>query len=385
MTMLTCALALLFSLAACKDNMPMPVKQQTRKGPRWTVVSETEVLPGTTKLEDSFSIAFDNGIPYVASIDKDHPTNVILKKFNGKDWEPVGGAGFAISQKKLQSLRLRIFNHVPYLLVYATDTSPTVCKYEGTKWSLVSLADSSLGAISPSSPIIGGFTLGILDSGHRNNTPYIVYSDSNNLVSIQRVSSGPWQLFSRHTEAVAASGLMDIASPGDFLYLLYEKKDASPRSLLVKRFNLLSWGWENVGKPVAIGKEVDHACLALDGQTPYIVYGSSTAGALGVTRFSGSEGEKVGQDSDLDGLFPAVLVFNEQTPYVMYRGKQAGEFPLKKFDGKEWISTYTEKADDCVMGYNRFSFGFDGQGPIVVHIDQDEQGTRFVERVSRYV
>ncbi len=375
--MLTCALALLFSLAACKDNMPMPVKQQTRKGPRWTVVSETEVLPGTTKLEDSFSIAFDDGIPYVASIDKDHPINVTLKKFNGKDWELVGGAGFAISQKKLQSFRLKIFDHVPYLLVYATDTSPTVYKYEGTTWSR--LSDSpSLGVISPPSPFIGGFTL-------YNNTPYIVYVGSNNLVLVQRVDKGAWQLFSRHKDAVAASGLMDIAADRQFLYLLYEKKGASPRSLFVQRFNMSSWQWEDVGKLVAIGKEVDHACLALDGQTPYIVYGSSTAGALGVTRFSGSEWEKVGQDSGLDGLFPAVLVFNEQTPYVMYRGKQAGEFPLKKFDGKEWIPAYTEKADDCVMGYNRFSLGFDDQGPIVVHIDQDEQGTRFVERVSRYV
>jgi hypothetical protein len=354
----------------------MPVKQQTRKGPRWTVVSETEVLPGTAKLEDGFSIAFDNGIPYVASIDKDHPTNVILKKFNGKDWEPVGGAGFA-TQKKLQSLCLRIFNHVPYLLVYATDASPTVWKYEGTTWSIVS--DSpSLGVISPPSPFIGGFTL-------HNNTPYIVYTVSNNLILIQRVYNNAWQLFSRHEDAVATSGLMDIAADGQFLYLLYEKKGESPRSLLVQRFNMSSWKWENVGKPVAIGKEVDHAYFALDGQTPYIVYGSSTAGALGVTRFSGSGWEKVGQDSDLDGLFPAVLVFNGQTPYVMYRGKQDGEFPLKKFDGKEWIPAYTEKADDCVMGCNWFSLGFDDQGPIVVHIDQDEQGTRFVERVSRYV
>ncbi len=366
-------LVLLFSIPACKDDMPAPVVpsdpvKPTEKEPRWTIVNETESVPGTDDLDGCFSIAFDGGIPYIASIDKLHPNSITVRKFNGKYWETVGEAGFTHGTVAIRNLRLRFYDHVPYLLLQRTDAYLAVAKYNGTEWGLV----------VPNDPYFNtGGASGLCGAvASYNNNPYIAYRVKGETLTKVWWVDGEWK---RLSNIDVSPRFIELASDGQSLYFLCGE-DASPHAVIVKKFN--GTAWETIGKPV--GENIDQASLMFDGQTPYIVYGSSTTGVLGVVRFNGNAWEKVGSDLEFDGLFPACLVFDQQIPYIMYQSKLSGEAVLRKFDGMEWKTVYTEKTDDYDIAYKKFVFGFsDDHVPVIVHLDK--RGSHFVLGVSRYI
>ncbi|MFD1552063.1 hypothetical protein DNU06_00815 [Putridiphycobacter roseus] len=78
-------------------------------------------------------IAVDNGIPYISFQDSINGRRISVMKFNGTDWEYVGGAG--ISSGNVEHNRILFHNSIPYISYYDNgDGKLHLKKFNGTAW-----------------------------------------------------------------------------------------------------------------------------------------------------------------------------------------------------------------------------------------------------------
>jgi hypothetical protein len=217
------------------------------------------------------SLAFDNGVPYVAFKDEANGYKAHVMKFEAQSgtWVSVGPAGF--SSGSASDTQLVFDNGTPYVafLDGANGNGVSVMKFNGTAWVNVGPAGFSGYAYPPY-------------LAFDNGTPYVVYADVNFAINVMKFDG---------------------------------------------------MAWVNVGPTDFYGVWVLDTSLAFDNGVPYVAF-RDFASRAHVMKFDGTDWVNVGPSPFHSGqAFSPSLAFDSGVPYVAFRdGANSGEASVMKFD-----------------------------------------------------
>ena len=127
------------------------------------------------------SLAFSPfGQPYVAYEDDANSDKATVMMFNGINWVNVGNAGFSVGNAPYTSLAFSPSDSLPNVAFedWMNSNKSTVMKFDGTNWVNVGPANFSAGPAYNED-------LAISSKGE----PYIVYTDSLNMLTVMRYDS----------------------------------------------------------------------------------------------------------------------------------------------------------------------------------------------------
>jgi len=253
------------------------------------------------------SLYVNNGNLYVAFADGTNGNKVTVKRYNGGAWETVGSAGF--SDGSASSVSLFVYNEDPYVAYpqyYNSQWQALVSKYNGV-WETVGSAGFFNGPA-------GNVSLYIKDDG----TPYVAFKDSGSwpeTVSVAVYNSGSWDDI---TGGGFSGQYTSLYIAGDTPYLAYNDGLNSYKAT-VKKYN--GSAWETVGSAgFSDGQAIDLSLFVYNGE-PYVAYADSYNGYKAtVKKYNGSAWETVGSASFSDGQagFTSLCVYNG-TIYAAYR------------------------------------------------------------------
>jgi hypothetical protein len=253
------------------------------------------------------------------------------KTFTSPGWSGVGAAGFSAGTASLTSLAFAP-DGTPYVVYSDSDNlgKATVMKFSGGAWSLVGDTGFSAGAISSAS-------LAFAPDG----TPYLAYQDGGNSfkATVMKYNGSSWGLVG---SAGFTTDMVDFTSlafgPDGSPYLAYSDY-ADFGKMTVKKFS--SGSWTNVGIPGFSSGEVYYVSLAFapDG-TPYLAYLDGGIGYKAtVMKYTGTAWSVVGSAGFSDGFVTCIsLTFAPNgTPYVAYVDHyNSYKTTVMKYSGSAW-------------------------------------------------
>lgn len=243
---------------------------------------------------DNPHIAIDSaGAPYVVFADTNKPSSpASVLKWNGLEWEPVGGA---VSEKQA---------FYPHIRIHETKDEDTD---ETTVSVYVTFRDEHRGQKA----VVRKYSSEVEE-----------WIDVNTGVISE---SQAW-----YTSLAFASNDIPFTAFAAFV----ESQSASSVKLMVKKYNGTSW--ETVGGgPAAISGSYLHVAAGKD-NTPFIVYADPK---VRVRKLNGTVWEELGAAgvSEENGIFTDIAFDSEGDPYVVYAdGAKGNKATVKKWSGSEW-------------------------------------------------
>jgi hypothetical protein len=271
-------------------------------GTAWELVGEKGF---SCELVSSRSLAISNGVPYVALVDCENGYKATVMRYNGSSWEPVGAKGF--SDSTAGYLSLAIDNGIPYVAFDdpAHGDGTTVMRYNGTVWEPVG-------------------EKGFSDSSSRqsfaidNGTPYVSFIDNLNFgkMTVMRYNGTAWD-----TVGVGEIGYSDRVTPSQSLAIDHGTPYVAfcdvrnGYGTTVMRY--IGSAWEPVGIKGFSNGQAYFQSLAIDNGIPYVAF--SDDGRTTVMRYTGTAWEPVGKKEFSNGSSSgqSLAVYNG-TPYVAF-------------------------------------------------------------------
>jgi len=320
------------------------------------------------------SLAFDNGIPYVAYKDEDNSDKATVMKYTGNGatgWEAVGTAGFSAGEVWFTSLAFD--NGIPYVAYTdgGNSNKATVMKYTGngaTGWEAVGTAGFSAGDAYYTSLVFN------------NGIPYVAYKDGGN--GGKATVSSMCRKYATVTDWSNGEIKGTVSLSGE-KYLVEVTVSGVTTTELIYFYKGLFW--KNVGTAGFSAGTAEYTSLAFDNGTPYVAYrDGDNGGKATVMKYTAGAGwEAVGAAGfSAGGADYTSLAFNNGIPYVAYRDNGNG--------GKATVMKYTAGAGWEAVGTAGFSAGgadwtslaFDNGIPYVAYRDNGNGGKATVMKYT---
>jgi hypothetical protein len=214
------------------------------------------------------SIKINNGIPYVVyQAGTSNGGTIVVKQFNGTDWVTVGSN--IATNSNYPSLAFNgntpyvIYADGPPSVTFESQARATVKKFDGTNWQTIGGARfSSVRIIYPS----------IVFNG---NTPYISYSDfSDGRATVQKFDGTRWVTVNTSgflSTSPNSPSSISLAMVGDTPYAAYQDGGNGSRAK-VSRFD--GNNWITVGEPSVSAEAVRSTNLMFNNNKLYLTYSS---------------------------------------------------------------------------------------------------------------
>ena len=284
-------------------------------GVGWEAVGSAGFSAGTA---DCTSLAFDNGIPYVVYMDGGNGWKATVMKYTGNGltgWEAVGSAGFSAGLADYTSL---VFdNGIPYVAYrdVGNGAKATVMKYTGngpTGWEIVGSA---------------GFSANIVQYtalAFNNGIPYVAYGDGGNgwKATVMKYTAGVgWEAVGSTCFSAGAAVYTSLAFDNGIPYVAYRDGGNYDKATVMKY--TAGVGWEAVGSAGFSSGQADYTSLAFNNGIPYVAYvdgGNDNKATVMKYTGNGVTGwETVGSAGFSAGAaFYTSLAFDSGIPYVAY-------------------------------------------------------------------
>ena len=165
---LFCSLMITFTTLLFSQNTWLPLGPDDFNQPSYGIADYTKITHDNTD------------VPYIAFSDEMMGNKITVRKFVNNKWENVGQPGFSTSTATFISIDFDS-NNVPY--VSYKDTNIIVKKYNGTDWEIV-------GATQSKTDNNFDFKIG-------NNIPYIAFQNSlnSNKASVKKFDGTNWVFY----------------------------------------------------------------------------------------------------------------------------------------------------------------------------------------------
>lgn len=280
----------------------------------------------------------DNDTPYIAYCDNVNNKKLSVRKFNGINWEIVGGLGFTVDPIRNPSLSMSNDN-IPYV-VFSNSSSNKVnaVKFNGSGWEVVGQSDFS-------EQHAGWPTIAFDD----NNSPFVSYREGASHSSshtpqaiVKKLNGSNWETIVDAPISKGSSRYSRIAIDQNNIPYVAYKDFNNYGKIAVKKF--VSGNWEVVGNLGFSEGEIFETFLKFDNNNNlYVAYnGSFNNGKIYVKKFNGTSWEVVGSEY-FSPNYPSVFYLNfdhNNTPYIIYGGGTSmAENPrcsVQKFNGTSW-------------------------------------------------
>jgi hypothetical protein len=273
-------------------------------------------------------------ITYVVYPDPKNLYKCTVQKYNGKNWEIVGKAGFSIGKVKLTSIAIDN-NNTPYV-AYEDDSfsyngKSTVQKFNGTSWELVGTAGFS-------KELAGNICLAI----DHNNTPYVAYTYYINTglpdAMVQKFNGKNWVpvgTLGYSAGVFSNSYVTNIAIDNNNIPYVSYFNDNLEGTGSIKKFENNSWETVGSGRNFPL-----LATIAIDSNNViYILHASSIYSKWNtVQKFNGISWELVGTVGFCRGEEKSIAIDHNNIPYIFYSDhiNNSGKSTVLKFNGIEW-------------------------------------------------
>jgi len=335
------------------------------------------------------SLAFNNGIPYVAYRDGGNGSKATVMKYTGNGatgWEAVGTAGFSAGGAYYTSLAFN--NGIPYVAYMdnANSNKATVMKYTGngaTGWEAVGTAGFSAGTAE--------YTSLAFDNG----IPYVAYRDGGNsdkatLMKYTGNGATGWEAVGTSGFSTGGAGRTSLAFNNGIPYVAYLDWGNGNKATVMKYTGNGATGWEAVGTAGFSAGGTDYTSLAFDNGTPYVAYmdGSNSDKAT-VMKYTGNGAtgwEAVGTaEFSTGGAAWTSLAFDNGIPYVAYMdGGKGWKATVMKYTGNGgtgWEEVGTAGFSAGTADYT--SLAFNNGIPYVAYMDGGNGGKATVSSIYR--
>ncbi|MEP3387154.1 MAG: cadherin repeat domain-containing protein [Reichenbachiella sp.] len=297
---------------------------------QWTVVGSAGISDGYATFQ---SLAFDNGIPYVAFRDDTNNRKTTVMKFVSGSWQLVGAAGSVGSSRtsavvyaaEYQSLAFN--NGVPYVAYKdgAVGSKVSVMKFNGTTWLAVGAAGFSTGSAD------------YITLKFDNDIPYVAYVDGGNSskVTVMKYESNSWQEVGSAGVSTGASSHVHLLFDGGIPYVAYSDHDLSEKVTVMKYDNS---SWSVVGSAGFSQSSAQYQSLAVMGDKLHVAYRDSQQGGKAtVMQFNGNSWSALGTAGFSDGNVNHLdMVVDNDIPYVVFRddADNVNKTTVMRFDDK---------------------------------------------------
>lgn len=226
-------------------------------------LSRTAAVSYTSEYQ---SLAFDNGVPYVAYKDWSISGKVSLMKYNGSSWALVGSGGF--SDGSVDYVTLKFNNGIPYVAYEDADNDSraTVMKYENSSWTPVGTAGFSADEAAH------------LHLLFDDDVPYVAYSDADQSgkTTVMKYTNNSWSVvgsagFTQSDGQYQTLGVMD-----DKIHVAFRDSQQGGKATMMQ-YNGTSWS--ALGTAGFSDGNVNHFDMVVDNNIPYVVYRDDTENA----------------------------------------------------------------------------------------------------------
>jgi uncharacterized protein YjdB len=258
------------------------------------------------------SVALDNsGNPYLAFVgDK-----VIIKKYNGGEWEELGSAGISDGSVNYANFSIAISeDNIPYLAYRddANDSKVTVKKFDGATWETV-------GSSGFSATWVGQTTIAF-----DGNTPYVLFQTSTEgggyLANVMKYDGSSWIELGGGSISTWYGAGFAIDQTGT-LYVCFGDPENENRLTVVKYSGT---EWEVLGGGSISTNATNYSSITIDGNGDIYVACNTSPEELGpeellVKKFDGSTWETLGDVGSSMGTYSASIAINSNSiPFVAY-------------------------------------------------------------------
>lgn len=242
-----------------------------------------------------------NNVPYIAFQDNEQGDQMVVKRFNGTEWETVGSGATATSHAVRYTYINFDYKNVPHVFYRdITDNKGRVIRLEDGEWA--QLGPNVSGKASDFASIVFG----------KDNVPYVGYHDEENGwgATVKKFNGTDWEVV----------GTASFAAPG--------------------------------------GAQVNNPFLAMDNNdVPYVLFNDVTLDKATVMKFDGSAWVPVGNAGFSSGSIKAnegtnKLFFGlDNRPYVNFNDGGLGRGVFMAFDGTAWSLVGGEPATPNGTGH----------------------------------
>ncbi len=291
---------------------------------QWVPVGSSGFSAGST---NRISLAFNNGVPYVAYEDNVNGARATVMQFNGNAWVPVGAPGF--SEEQATYISLAFNNGVPYV-AYSSNVlgdKATVRQYNGSTW--VPVGNS-------------GFTAGVafdISLAINNGLPYVAYEDHENddKATVMQYNGSAWMPVGSPGFSAGSVNQIYIAINNGVPYVVYDD-DNNGSKATVMQYN--GSAWVPVGNSGFSAGEADYPTLAFNNGVPYVAYTDVANGSKAtVMQYNGSAWVSVGSSGFSAGQAEyTTLALNNGALYVAYADVANGnKATVMQYNGSAWV------------------------------------------------
>ncbi|NEM96089.1 T9SS type A sorting domain-containing protein [Pontibacter burrus] len=318
-----------------------------------------------------------DGTPYAAFADASAGGSATVMKFNGKQWELVGSAGFSgrmLLSVTTDQLSFTIAaNGTPY--VAFTDESnaskATVMKFNGTEWVTVGAAGFT--------PWLAYDPALVIDA---KGTPYLAFNEGG--ATVMKFDGTAWVVLgnSKFNDNGSVSGLDMAFDASGLPYVVFSEYGHNAGKGKVMKFDGTSW--VTIGSGSFSNGEAKYTSLELDATgTPYVGFVDvADNNKAKVIKFNGTDWITVGAASmpgyHADRTYLALDA--NGVPYLSFTNKESRNYAtVIKFNGTEW-----EIVGNTGFSGNQlddFSLSPDGI-PYVIFFDSSNRGRATVMNFS---
>ncbi|MDD5527824.1 MAG: Ig-like domain-containing protein [Patescibacteria group bacterium] len=275
---------------------------------------------GTPDFSQAYEVFVDNNIPYVTYMEGNN--SIIVKKYNGINWENVGGPDFCKGFNPSFSY-LSVYNGTPFVACI-----DGVMKYDGTNWVY-------LGNFNFSQQ--GGARVASLSIS--DGIPYVAFLDSYNnySVTVMKYNGINWENVGNPNFSDKEKYISLSVSNG-IPYVAY----SNGGNINVEKYD--GTIWVNVGNPdVSVDQFSHYLSFSVSDGVPYLAYENMANNyKINVIEYNGTGWVNVGNpDFPRQGgaTWPIALFVENGTPYAAYI---SGEYNIRpvvmKYDGTNWVS-----------------------------------------------
>ena len=272
--------------------------------PEW----HTEGSAGFSTGQISYaSLAFNNGIPYMAYEDVANDSKATVMYYRNSTWVVLGAPGFSVGIAQHESLAFN--NGIPYV-AYEDDgngSKATVMYYSNSTWNVLGT---------------GGFSDGTaygISLSFNNGISYVAYPDgvSNNMTTVEYYSNSTWNILGTQGFSAGAAFGESLAFNNGMPYVAYQDNFNGSKATVMYYSNST---WNVLGAPGFSTGMAFSESLAFNNGIPYVAYEDDGNGIKAtVMYYSNSTWNVLGVAGFSTGAAQyESLAFNNGIPYAAY-------------------------------------------------------------------
>ena len=280
----------------------------------------------TTMAGAYISLVFNpSGEPWITFSERtnDFFYEASVMKFNGNQWEYIGSPGFSDSCASFTNIAFNASGQ-PYVAYvdWGNSIQATVKKFDGNNWVNVGQQGFSAGEIDYMSLALNS-----------NGEPYVAFEDYSNSarISVMKYDGTAWNYVGNPGFSTASVHYTKIAfGPTNQPYVAFQDFGHEGKAT-VMTFNGTDWVY--VGQPGFTTGDAEYISLALksDG-SPYISFSDPGASVM---RYDGTNWEYVGSPGFSSSIVdnPSLAFDQSQTPHIAYINYSNGHaISVMKYD-----------------------------------------------------